>query len=246
VQPLQTEAAPRSVCAHCGETLAPPNGTATYVYGVGAVGYQSCAACGAKWRYLWQDDAAPRAVKTARRRSPLPAVLGGMVLVALVAAAVIALASSQRWTSGASPTPTASTTPSSRPTATVSRATAGGTYRKIADGMDASRTSFMTWLRTTASSSPQYQVDDRVNAYVKGAQGELDQFDRLDRSGWPDGAGDAVDALVAADRAFVSDADLAGSLLSSPSFIDRLNQEAAAVHDADAAVRSRLGLAAAP
>ena len=79
-----TEAAPRKVCVRCGKALPPPNGSATYVYGVGAVGYQSCAACGAKWRYLWHDQPALRIKSDGRGRGRLFAVLGGLFLATVV------------------------------------------------------------------------------------------------------------------------------------------------------------------
>jgi hypothetical protein len=89
-------------------------------------------------------------------------------------------------------------------------------------------------------------VNDTVTSYVTSAQAELDQLNRLDRSGWPDGAADAFTTLVDADRTFVSDANLVQyNLLYSPSFIDKLTAEAAAVRDADNAVRGLLGLEAA-
>jgi hypothetical protein len=241
VQPLQTEAAPRSVCARCRGPLPRPNGSATYVYGVGAVGYQSCPACGAKWRYLWHDQRAPRIMPTGRGRQV--AVVGGVVLAVVVVVAGVALARSQRWSSGAS-AKTTDTTPSSTPASTVSKAEASSEYVKIADPMYRNRKAFMTWLRTTASSAPQYQVNDTVTSYMTRAQAELDQFDGLDRSRWPKGAADAVTTLVDADRTFVSDANLVQyNLLYSPSFIDKLNAEAVAVRDADNAVRGLLGLA---
>lgn len=58
----------------------PPAGSA-YVHGVGPVGYQNCAACGARWRCIWQPPVYQR-----RQRGPgLLAILAGLVGVAVVA-----------------------------------------------------------------------------------------------------------------------------------------------------------------
>ncbi len=58
----------------------PPAGSA-YVHGVGPVGYQNGAACGARWRCIWQPPAYER-----RKRGPgLLAILAGLVGVAVVA-----------------------------------------------------------------------------------------------------------------------------------------------------------------
>ena len=53
------------------------------MYGVGAVGYQSCTTCGAKWRYLWQDPPG-----TGGGLNRLPFLLVGAVIVGLLVVAV--------------------------------------------------------------------------------------------------------------------------------------------------------------
>ena len=80
MQSLPTEAKPLTACSQCGTALPPPTGSATFVYGVGPVGYQSCNTCGAKWRYLWQDP--PGAGGGLNR---LPFLLVGTAIVVLLA-----------------------------------------------------------------------------------------------------------------------------------------------------------------
>jgi hypothetical protein len=58
----------------------PPAGSA-YVHGVGPVGYQNCAACGARWRCIWQ----PPAYQRRRRRPRLLRILARLAGVAVVA-----------------------------------------------------------------------------------------------------------------------------------------------------------------
>jgi len=244
VEPLPTEAAPRTVCARCGEALPPTNGSATFVYGVGAVGYQNCEACGAKWRYLWRDHPAARIKSGGGPRGRLFAVLGALLLAMVAVVGIGALGRSQRWNSASPPSASAPRTTSPQ---TVSRL-ARTAYSNIADPMSANRKSFMDWVHTTAPSTPQYQVDTVVTNYVTAARGEPDKLAALERGSWPATASANLDALISADRTFVDDADLLHSapFLYSPSFLDRLNQEALAVRAADDEVRHSLGLSPVP
>ena len=242
MQPLPTEAAPRTVCARCGESLPPPNGSATYVYGVGAVGYQNCNACGAKWRYLWHEQPAPR-IKSSGGRGRLFAVLGGLVVAAVVVVGVVALARSQRWSTASPSTTTPQSTPSTSPSKTVAQADVTA-YDSIAGPMYDSRKQFMGWVHTSAPSTPEYRVDEQVSQYLDTASAQADELEALDRRSWPSGAAAAVDELVAADRTFLSDVDLLHNapFLYSSSFLDKLNQEALAVRAADNEVRHQLGI----
>src|SRR3974390_56126 len=131
VPPLQTEAAPRSVCAHCAAPPPPPN----------------------------------RAV----------AVVGGVLRALAVVVVGVALVRSQRWHSGSAPKTTVPETRSTKPPSTVPSLEAAAVYLKVADPMYANRRGFMLWLGGDARSTPQYQVNERVNQYVAGAQAELDQ-----------------------------------------------------------------------
>jgi RNase P subunit RPR2 len=244
VQPLQTEAGPRSVCARCGEPLPPPNGSATFVYGVGPVGYQSCASCGAKWRYLWQDQHTAR-VKPERGRR-LFFVLGGLALAVLLVVGAVALAHSKPWKSD---TPTEPTTPptsrgttgsTSPGTAALSVSQAGFLYQAVAVPMNDRRTDFLGWLVGRASATPQYQVNERARSYINGAQDEIAQLEHMH---WPESVTEDVGALVEADKTFVDDLDKVFlGQVGSPSYVTMVQTEAAAVRDADNAVRRKLGL----
>jgi hypothetical protein len=83
-----------------------------------------------------------------------------------------------------------------------------------------------------------------VTAYVTAARGEPDELAALNRGSWPAVASSDLDALISADRTFVADADLLHSapFLYSPSFLEKLDQEALAVRAADDEVRHALGL----
>lgn len=244
MEPLRTEAAPRKVCARCGKALPRPKGSATYVYGVGAVGYQSCSACGAKWRYLWHDQPALRIRLAGGGRGRLFAVLGGLVVATVAVVGAVALARSQRWNSASTPaTSVPKATASTSPPQTVSKA-AVTAYNGVASAMYDRRRDFMDWLHTSASSTPEYLVDERVKQYLGDARSEVDELAQLDRRSWPPAASSGVDDLIASDRAFLDDVDLLQNapFLYSASFLDKLNQEALAVHTADNDVRRKLGL----
>jgi hypothetical protein len=236
VQPVSTEAAPRRVCAHYGEPLPPPNGSATYVYGVGPVGYQHCDKCGANWRYLWHDQPALR-VRLAGRRGRLFAVLGGVILASVVVVGVVALARSQPWNSASSADTSVPNTTPSEPVSSAVKAA----YQRIAVRMSEGRSRFMGWVHDNALSTPEYLVDSEVNRYLFVARPEVDA---LDHGSWPDALSSRVDALISADRKFLDDVDLLHSapFLYTPSFIDQLNQEAVAVKAADNEVRRVLVL----
>jgi hypothetical protein len=240
VEPLPTEAAPRTVCARCGEALPPTNGSATFVYGVGAVGYQNCAACGAKWRYLWRDHPASRVKSGGGGRGRLFALLGALVVAMVVVVGVGAMGRSQRWNSASPPSTSVPGTTSPQTVSKLARTA----YSNIADPMYAKRKEFMGWVHATAASTPQYQVDAKVTAYVTAARGEPDELAALNRGSWPAAASSDLDALISADRTFVADADLLHSapFLYSPSFLEKLDQEALAVRAADDEVRHALGL----
>jgi len=239
VQPLPTEASPRSVCAHCGDPLPPPNGSATFVYGVGAVGYQSCTSCGAKWRYLWQDSPAVR-VKPDRSRR-LVFLLGGIALVVLLVVGVIAFAQSKRWNRDEPARPTPSSTPATTPRSGPSTdlTVAALTYVPAADQMAEARASYMTWLTESATSTPQLQVNARTDAYVDGASAAIRQ---LEDNPWPDEVAGDVDEFVETARKFLDELEpVYSGQAGAPAYVSTITGEAAAVDAADAAVREKLG-----
>jgi hypothetical protein len=240
VQPLETEANPRSTCVHCGTPLPPPNGTATFVYGVGAVGYQSCASCGAKWRYLWQDQPLPR-VKS-DRNPRLGVVLGAGALVVLLVVGGFALARSQRWNrtdTGATPTASSSvpvTSPRSSD-ATVALGDVMRDYALIAIPMSGERAAYMSWLVDSATATPQYEVNQRTQTYVDGANAAIA---KLEADDWPDDVAAEIDSLVETARQFVDDLEpVRTGQAGSPAYITMITDEADAVGDAEAAVQQR-------
>jgi len=208
------------------------------VYGVGPVGYQSCASCGAKWRYLWQD-APPLRIKPERsRRAYL--VVGGVVVGALVAAGVFALARSKPWSTDSAASPTTSSTPATTgtPSDAAALALARVRFEVVARSMSERRDEFIAWLDESAAASPQLEVNDQTSAYVAQARSDIDG---LERGPWPGAVAGSIEALVDADKAFVSDLDqLALGQQHSPSYLRRLADEAGAVRDAEAAVRQQL------
>src|SRR5436853_2479459 len=117
------------------------------------------------------------------------------------------MARAQRWNPGTHTAPPAAThesTPAKSATQTVSKAVVTS-YDTLAGGMYENRRDFMEWVHKSASSTPDYLVDDRVNEYLGGARGEIDA---LDRASWPPVAASLVDDLIASDRTFLVDVDL--------------------------------------
>ena len=76
MQTVPPTAGPLAACPHCATGLEPPAGPVGFEYGVGVVGYQHCTACGARWRYRWQDS---------KRRRSRGLVLPGLVVLVVVA-----------------------------------------------------------------------------------------------------------------------------------------------------------------
>ncbi len=239
MQPLATEAGPRSVCAHCGEPLPAPNGSATFVYGVGAVGYQSCAACGAKWRYLWQDPPAARVKPDRGRRLVL--VLGAVALAVLLVVGAIAVAQSQPWNRTDEPAaPTTSSAPAGTtrsPDAPTAFAIAVE-YNAIAGPMKKERDDFMTWLVGSATATPQYDVNERTKAYVNRARTAIRM---LEDKSWAAEVAGEIDVFVDRAQRLLDDLGpvLAGQA-GSPSYITMITDEAGAVDAADQAVQEKL------
>jgi hypothetical protein len=84
MQSMPTEPAPRETCRQCGARVPSPTAGVSFVHGVGAVGRQSCVACGARWRYLWREPAQ-------RRHRDVIAFVGGLIAVAAVVIVVLAV-----------------------------------------------------------------------------------------------------------------------------------------------------------
>jgi hypothetical protein len=79
---MPTAPAPTNACPQCGARVAPPTGGVSFEYGVGPVGHQSCAACGARWRYLWREPGQ-------KRPRGLLALAGGVIAVAAAVGIVV-------------------------------------------------------------------------------------------------------------------------------------------------------------
>jgi hypothetical protein len=242
VQPLPTEAGPRSVCAQCGEPLPAPNGSPTFVYGVGPVGYQSCAACGAKWRYLWQHSPLVRVKPERSRRTSL--VVGGLVIGALVVAGVFALVRSTPWSDDSAGPSASSSAPN--PTATLpdtpALRLARTAFAGIVDRMDASRAGFVTFLVDAAPAAPQLEVNETTAAYVASLRNDIQA---LEQARWPGAITGPVGSLTDANRTFVQDLDqLTLGQQRSASYLDMLRAEAEGIRDAEDAIRRQLRLPA--
>ena len=238
MQPLPTEAGPRSICAQCGEPLPAPNGTPTFVYGVGPVGYQSCAACGAKWRYLWQDAPSVRIKPERSRRAYL--VVGGVVVGALVVVGVVALARSKPWNSDSAAAPTTSSTPATTgaPSDATALLSARSRFDPIATGMRTRRGGFMMWIVDNAPASSQLEVNDQTSAYIALTRSDIDA---LERGRWPAAVAGSIEALVDANKSFIADLDqLFLGQQRSASYVRMLSDEADALGDAEAAVHRQL------
>jgi hypothetical protein len=245
VQPLPTETGPRSDCAQCGQWLPPPNGSATFVYGVGPVGYQSCASCGATWRYLWQDLTPAVRVRPDRSHRGI-FVFGAIALVVLLIVGAVALARSQRWShdddARKTETPSSVSTPagsSQTVVVPVDLKDASARYGAIAAPLATGRDGYMKWFVASASSTPQLEVTQLTEAYIDQVRTEIRG---LRNGGWPSEVSAEVEALADAGDGFVDDLEQlyhgqAGSLL----FQRTIRRQAALVADAEGALQAKLG-----
>jgi hypothetical protein len=233
VQSLPTEAKPLSACSQCGTALPPPTGSATYVYGVGAVGYQSCDTCGAKWRYLWKDPPG-----TGGGLNRLPFLLVGAVIVALLVVGVFGALRSPSTYKAAAEVTTTTTTPRDATSTTAVPGVDATDFRAIINPLDSTRSTFLTYIETTAQSAPAYQVNQQVASFVKQANKATDA---LQKASWPASVSSDVDQVVALQQQFVSDLDLIQyGLLYSPSFTQKLENDVAKIRAAENAVSSKL------
>ena len=229
--PLVSE--PLTNCTRCGNRAAPPLGP-SFVYGVGAVGFQHCPVCGERWRCLWP----------ARRRRPGISLRTG----ALTAAALIVV--------GAGVAAYA-TTRSSKPSPQLAAAThsagaigprgpqpspAGVRYLVVVAPSNAARTDLMQFLAVAPPVTPKSEIDRRV-ATFRAIAVKADAA--LLRVRWPAAVAPTIARLIAADQKLTADLGRADGLLNRTSIGRELETDAQALHAAAGAARLGLGLAAA-
>ncbi len=223
------EIGPRGVCTQCGRPVAPPRGP-SYVYGIGAIGFQHCPACGARWRCLWPQS-------PPRRRFPVRAA-------ALIGAGMLTLAAgiaAYATTRPGEPELTAATRGggSSRPGGVP--APPGERYRTIVGPVNEAKADLQQFLASIPPVTPRAEIDRRVAAYAAGAR-RADAA--LEDGPWPAAARPAVQRLVAADVVYTGELSRNAGRLNQPAFSTRLIADAASVRAAANRVRAVLGLAA--
>jgi hypothetical protein len=210
------------------------------VYGVGPVGYQSCSACGAKWRYLWQH-AAPVRVKPERSR-PTYLVVVGILVAALVVAGAVVIARSKPWSTESSASPPASTTPSSTttPPDTPALEEVRGHYSGIVTEMRNGRAAFVGWLDLTGPSAPQLEANEKADAYLPQLRSGITA---LENGAWPPAVAGSIRTLVDANQTFLQ--DLGRVYLGqqrSPSFVGQVDADAHEIQRAEETSRQLLGV----
>ena len=232
---------PSPACSQCGTALAPPSGSATFVYGVGAVGYQSCDTCGAKWRYLWQDP--PGAGGGLNR---LPFLLVGAVdrgAARLGAFAFVALVHRPTSRRRLPPPPRPLLRPTARPPRPPARCPlpTGADFSQIVTPVADARSPLMQYLLTTALSSAQYEVNTRVQTFVNQASQSVDA---LQKARWPTRRGRRCSPTRRRGSA-VHQRPRSGAqygLLYSTSFTEKLTADVGTINRYETAARSKLGL----
>jgi hypothetical protein len=221
------EIRPRAACHYCGNRVAPPLGP-SYVYGIGALGFQQCSACGARWRCMWPTGAE-------RRRFPARTV-------ALVAAGALTLAvgvAAYAGTRSNGPELTSSTRGALPPALHGPFTSAAGSrYLAIVTPENDAKDELRQFLESVPPLTPKSELDRRVAAFaaVVRRTGAA-----LDDEQWPKAAA-AVHELIAADLAYTADLVRGVTLLRDPRFGKRFDTDAAALHTAANRVRAALGL----
>ena len=226
--PLAPE--PLTHCSQCGSRATPPLGP-SFVYGIGALGFQHCAVCGHRWRCLW----------TAGRRRR-----GASLRAAAITAAVALVA-------GAGVAAYATTRPSRAPELAAATRGAGAAgvrgplplpggvpYLVIVAPSNAARTDLVQFLAAAPPATPYSEIARRVAAFATSARktdGALRRFR------WPASVAPSVSALIAADATLTRDLARGDQLLNRSSFGRELEVDAAALYRASVRVRNALGLA---
>jgi hypothetical protein len=225
------EIRPRAGCAQCGRRVAAPVAP-SFVYGIGAIGFQHCDACGARWRCMWEP---PR-----RRRISLRTLLLVGVIALVLAAAVATYASSR-----SSEPELASTTRSSEagPRTDGRESPAGERYREIVGPANEAKADLQGFLASIPPVTPRSEIDRRVAAYAAVARRANAA---LDDGPWPSSTRRAVRQLIAADLAYTGELARSAGGLNQPAISARLVAGAATVRAAANRVRTGLGLSLVP
>jgi hypothetical protein len=221
------EVRPLATCRECGARVARPVGP-SYVYGVGAIGFQHCAVCGARWRCAWPVAQPPR------RLSVRAAALAGAAVLALTAG-VVAYAT----THGRSGPELASARHGAAASGAPSLHAARERYLGIVGPVNAARAELRRFLDSAPPITPVDELSRRVTAFAAvSRRGDAE----LVTTRWPEAAQQAVQALVAANRAVAADLETGVGLLNQPGFADRVGADAATLDSAADRVRTALGL----
>jgi len=228
VLPLAPE--PLTHCSQCGSRATPPLGP-SFVYGIGALGFQHCPVCGHRWRCLWTPG---------RRRR------GASLRAAAITAALALVA-------GAGVAAYATTRPSRAPELAAATRGAGAAgvrgplplpggvpYLVIVAPSNAARTDLMQFLAAAPPATPYSEIARRVAAFATIAR-KTDVA--LRRFRWPASVAPSVAALIAADETLTRDLARGDQLLNRSSFGRELEVDAAALYRASVRVRYALGLA---
>jgi hypothetical protein len=200
----------------------------SYVYGIGALGFQHCVACGARWRCMWPTAPPPRRFPV---RAAALTTAGLLTLVAGVAA--------YANTRGDHPELAAATRGAETPNPNEEVPPAVERYRNIVAPANEAKADLQEFLASIPPVTPQREIDRRVAEYAAMAR-RTD--DALEDGPWPAAARAAVAELVAADVVFTGSLARNAGQLHLTSYSDRLATDAAAVRRAANKVRAVLGL----
>ena len=225
--PLMSE--PLTFCTRCGNRAEAPRGP-SYVYGIGAVGFQHCPSCGERWRCIWPQRPGRRGVSlrvAALTAAAIVVVGAGLAAYATTRSSKpVELAAAKRGAGANGPRG-----PLPSP--------AGVRYLVIVAPSNAARTDLMQFLAAAPPVTPKSEIDRRV-AELAAVASKTDAA--LSHERWPAAVALSVARLLAADRKLVADLARGDGLLNRTAFGQQLEADARALHTAAGQVRHALGL----